>query len=586
MAEGDKALADGRAEDALAAFDGSVEKDPLSAQARQRRGQANLLLHKFDKAVDDCTAALKSNPKLVDAYFTRGQAQKSLGEAKRALDDFSDALDQTPDRADIRAARGTLYQQMAEADANRESMRKTLDSALKDFEKVLRLNPRDTASLLRRAEINLDRGDSQAAIDDCNKALEIDPGSTAARVTRARGLIEKADLDKAIADCDAAIAADEKRPDAHVVRAKARVERSSEKRTLHDIAECDKAADDCYQAIFLLDKVQGDSSELRRAKKWSALAHELRGALYDYVSANQKAFDEYSTAISMDPGLADALVRRALNRAKGDDLAGAMNDCRAAIAIDNAQPEGYYARGMVLRAQRQYEESIKDFEEALARDYLKANSGLAIAYSALAADMHTKAELLARAPDAKRREDYKRALDSEYQFREKTIESATKALPANRNQSQMYLLRGLAYVNSDRESLGFADFNAAIQDDPLVALAYYYRGIFLFNNGRLDDAIADFTRTIELQPNAVLAYERRAKAYLAAGDQALATIDAKKSQELAEKLKKQQNGNADSRDDKLGESGNGIESDVGTPMQPIFKARKELQQKLDATAVK
>ncbi len=321
ISEGEKSLAGGDFNEALGRFDDAVAKDPDSAHARECRARAYVGLGKLDKAIEDCNAALKINAKLADAYITRAQAETSQNELAKALGDFSKALDQNPERADVLAARGMLYQQMAEADPDGEQSRKRLDSAVKDFDKVLKLNGRDTAGFVRRAEIMLALGDYQAAIDDCSKALETDPKFVAARIARARGFLAKEDFDKAVEDCNAAIALDATRLEAYVVRAKARAEKSAEMPTLADVAACDKAADDCRTAAALAAKFKGDAEELRRVKKSIAVVHELRGALYDGAHAGKKAFDEYTAAIALDPALADALVRRALNRARGEDYA-------------------------------------------------------------------------------------------------------------------------------------------------------------------------------------------------------------------------------------------------------------------------
>ena len=315
ISEGDKRLAEKHWDDALADFDSAVDSDSDSAEARERRGLAYLRLGKLDKAVNDCSAALKVNGKLTDAYFVRGQAEQRLGASDKAAADFSAALDTNPDRADILTARAALYQQIAAAAIDREQARKWLDGALKDFEIALKAQPRDAASLVRRAEIYLDTGDYLPAIDDCDKALEIDPRLPAARVAQARGLIEKGDFDKAIADCTAAIETDGARLDAYAVRAKARLERSSETHSVAAIAECDKAVNDCAKALSLSGKVKGDAEALRRAKRWLAVVHDLCGTLYESAGAGTKAFDEYSAAISMDPGLAEALIHRAMSRA-------------------------------------------------------------------------------------------------------------------------------------------------------------------------------------------------------------------------------------------------------------------------------
>ncbi len=398
ISEGEKSLAGGDFNEALGHFDDAVAKDPDSAKARECRARTYVRLGKLEKAIEDCNAALKINAKLADAYVTRAEAERSQNELAKALEDFSKALDQNPERADALAARGTLYQQMAEADSDGEQSRKRLDRAVKDFDKLLKLDGRDTASFVRRAEIMLALGDYQSTIDDCSKALEIDPKFAAARIARARGFLAKEDFDKAVEDCDAAIGADAVRPDAYVVRATARVEKSAEMQTLADVAACDKAADDCRTAVSLAAKVKGDADEMRRVKKSIAVVHELRGSLYDGTRAGKKAFDEYTAAIALDPALTDALVRRAVNRVKGEDYPAALADCNAAIEIDNSRPEGYYGRGLVYRAQQKYAEAIKDFEEALTRKYSKAYRGLATTYSALAAREHAKVADLQKKP--------------------------------------------------------------------------------------------------------------------------------------------------------------------------------------------
>ena len=586
ISTGEKSLAGGDFNEALGHFDDAVAKEPDSARARECRARAYVRLGKLEKAIEDCNAALKINAKLADAYVTRAQAERNQNELAKALEDLSKALDQNPDRTDVLTARGTLYQQMAEADSDGEQSRKRLDSAVKDFDRALKLNDRNAAILVRRAEIVLALGDYQAAIDDCTKTLEIDPKFVAARIVRARGLIAKEDFDKAVEDCDAAVAADANRPEAHVVRAKARVEKSAEMKTLADVAACDKAADDCRTAAVLAAKVKGDADELRRVRKSIAVVHELRGALYDGARADKKAFDEYTAAIALDPALADALVRRALNRAKGEDYAGALADCNAAIDIDNSRPEGYYGRGQVYRAQQKYAEAIKDFDEALTRRYSKAYRGLTMVYSSLAAREHIDVANLEKAPNGRQLREYAAAAEREYQMRQKCIENATKALEANRHLSAILILRGLAYANSGRGPQGFADFTAAIAEDPKLAMAHFYRGVYFSNAGRPKEAIKEFTTTIELQPNATLAYLRLAEMYKKIDDPVSEAAVRSKLQELMDKIKQGQKAAVNSADELLGNAEKLMEPEAGAALQPLIKAQKDLEKKLDDTAVK
>jgi tetratricopeptide (TPR) repeat protein len=586
ISQGEKALAGGDFNEALSHFDDAVAKDPDSAQARERRAQAYLRLEKFEKAVDDCNAALKLNGKLTDAYMTRARAERNLNELTKALEDFSKAIDQSPERVDALTARGTLYQQMGESDPDGEHARKRLDDAAKDFDKALKINGRDAANLVRRAEIVLALGDHQAAIDDCSKALEIDPKFAAAHVVRARASIAKDDFDKAVEDCDAAIALDAKRPEAYVLRAKARVEKSSEAHTLEVIASLGKAADDCQTAADLAAKVKGDKDKLRRVRKWIAVVHELRGKLYEAAKAEKKAYDEYTAAVAIDPELAGALVGRGLVRAKSEDFAGALADCNAAIEIDNSRPEGYYGRGLVYRVQQKFTEAESSFNEALTRKYSKAYQGLTMTYAAMAVAEHAKVVALQKEPGGTNMPAYKKAAEEEYQMRQKCIESATKALEANRHLPAILLLRGLAYANSGRANLAGADFTAAIADDPKLAKAYYYRGVYYNNAGMLNEAIKDFTKAVDLQPNATMVYYRLEEDYNKIGDSVSAAAAHSKFIELTDKIKQGRANAVSSPEEMIGNAAKFMEPEAGAALQPLIKAQKELEKKLDDTPVK
>jgi tetratricopeptide (TPR) repeat protein len=587
IAAGDAALAKNDFDGAFAAFDNAVGSDPDSAQARQRRGQAYLCLGKSERAVEDCTAALNIDGKLTNAFFTRGQAEKNLGQTEKAGEDFSHALDLNPDRADIAAARGAMFQQMAAAAADREKGRKLLDSALKDFDRALKLDHREAAVLMHRAEILLETGDYQAAIDDCDKALEIDPDMAHVRITRASAFIEKGEVDNAIADCDTSIRADEKQPEAYVVRAKARLARALEMRTPAAVAACGQAADDCRTAIALGGLVQGDAETLKRARKWTAAAHDLRGLLYDRLQAEKKASGEYASALALDSSLADALIHRALNRANGKDFAGAVSDCNVAIEIDSGRPEGYYGRGEVYRIKRQYPEAIKDFQEAVARKYAKAYGGLALVYFTLADVERLKAQALLRKRTENQSVEYAAGMKKGLEYSQQCVDNATRALEANRHQPELYIRRGLAHANSRNLPQAFSDLSAAIGEDPLAAKAYFLRAVVLVNASHLDDAIKDFTKAIELQPNYAIAYKRRGEVYKALGDPVSAAADGQKYKELVARLKQELSSSVDRPDESFGKAEEpSLAAELGPAFQPLVKAKKELEAKLDASAVK
>lgn len=65
--------------------------------------------------------------------------------------------------------------------------RKQLLKALDDLNKSLALNPNYTKSLIRRAEVNMDREDYSSAIQDYGKIQELDPSANLnAKIQEAR----------------------------------------------------------------------------------------------------------------------------------------------------------------------------------------------------------------------------------------------------------------------------------------------------------------------------------------------------------------------------------------------------------------
>ena len=94
-------------------------------------------------------------------------------------------------------------------------------------------------------------------------------------------------------------------------------------RTLAEVAECGQAVADCRKAIDLSKKFKGDPEDMKHAKTMRGLAHELRGSIYQNLRAAKKALAEYEQALSLDPFLVSALLRRAVTRSAAEDYAGA-----------------------------------------------------------------------------------------------------------------------------------------------------------------------------------------------------------------------------------------------------------------------
>ena len=608
---GKAALARGDVDQALADFNSALEAHADLAGAREGRALAFLQMKKFDQALYDCNEALKIDGNLASAYFTRGLAEKSLGDTEKALQDFTKALDDGFQGVDVLTARGALYHSLAKGSAKPDETAQNLEKALKDFNGAVKFDPRQAGLRLQRAAIRLDMGDYENAVADCDVALDVDPALAAAHVARARGKCELGEIDQAIVDCNAAIHLDANLIEAYVIRAKAQLEKSSEMRTLAEVAECQQAVDDCQTAIGLAKNIKGDLESMKHAKTMRGLAHELRGSVYQSLQAAQKALAEYEQALALDPYLVSALLRRAVTRSAENDFAGALNDCRTAIGIDSTRPEAYSTRGRVFAMQAaerlardssaaaahdsEFAKAIEDFTQAVSLDRKCANgyNGRALVYSAMAAFELEKAKKLI---DPK---ENAACLERVYELRQKCIADATAAIDANRHLAVAYFTRGLAYANQHVTGKALVDFNTAIREDSKLVKAYYNRGV-LFDQQyeirtRLNDsakageflnaAILDFEEACKLKPSSALTYFRLCQVYQQKGDPILSNKYYMQWQEKEKSARARQELDLDAPafavKRKLVP-----ELQPDGDLQPLDKAKRDLEDKLDATAEK
>ncbi len=587
---GNAALARGETDRALDYFSSALEAQSDSALAHERRAAAFLQMKKFDQSVNDCKEALKIDGKLASAYFTQGLAEEKLGDIERALDDLTRALDNGLERADVLTARGGLYHTLAKAKASvkPDEAAEFLKKAFKDFEQAVKLEPRQVEPRMQRAAICLDMRDYEGAVADCDAVLEADPNLAAAHVARARAESELSETDKAVIDCDSAIHLDENLIEAYAVRAKARLEKSAEMRTLAEVAQCNRAVDDCQKVLGLSKRVESDTEDGKQARSLGGLAHELRGSIYHNLHAAKKALAEYEQALSLDPFLVSALLRRAVTRSVADDYSGALNDCNTAIGIDSARPEAYSGRGWVYGIKQDYPKALDDFRQAVSLDRkcAKAYHGRALVYFAMAAQELGRALELRKANRPSDRPEIISCMEKVKDFRQKCISDTTAAIDANRHMARAYLTRGLAYGSQANPEKALVDFTAAIREDPKMVRAYYNLGILYAKRHDLKAAIWAFDEAGKLQPTAAVIDRNLFLIYQEMGDpimtpkyynswqKKLATARTNEEEFLESAVE------LTFRPKKLSE----LQPDID--VDPLDKAKQDLEKKLDETAKK
>jgi tetratricopeptide (TPR) repeat protein/predicted aspartyl protease len=207
--------------------------------------------------------------------------------------------------------------------------------------------PEDASALARRGTASAGRGDNEHALADLTRAVELSPNNADYLYERGQVLLRTRELQKALADFNAALAL---KPD-HIPALLSRARLQINTRNLPE-ARAD------------LDAVD------RLAAKQADVRFELA---FDYLHADlpEPAIVQYGIWIAAhgeDAKMATALSARCKARAMlGQDLAGALKDCNAAISHGGKPQNPDFLDNLALVRFRlgDYDKSIGGYDAAL-----------------------------------------------------------------------------------------------------------------------------------------------------------------------------------------------------------------------------
>jgi tetratricopeptide (TPR) repeat protein len=385
--------AQGRYEEALAAYEDAVQRDPENPLAYRYRGGAHALLERFREAERDYTRALELAPKFVDARLARAATRMLGGDVEGALQDLDETILQDPVNVPARSVRARLLVQRAETQLEGEETEAAADSfrlAVADFDEQVRLAPNpqtytDRATILGRmgetdraaedftAALDLDptfaaaisgrgivreiQGRYEDALEDYRRAAELEPSSATNHLNLGdahAGLIR---WEEAVRDYTKAIELDPKQAQAYLGRGKALAGQGEHRRALQDF--------DAFLAL-MPDSVDG---------------YVVRGDALRQLSELDRALGDYGRALQHDPGNRGAHRGRILTAiAQSDDFSNrgltadaeeaserAIGFCDEAVSGNATDPALYRYRALALWRLEAFDEAVEDLEAALER---------------------------------------------------------------------------------------------------------------------------------------------------------------------------------------------------------------------------
>jgi len=93
-----------------------------------------------DRAIEDCSQAIRLKPDFAQAFNNRGAAYTFKDQYDRAIEDYEQAIRLDPDDADAFNNRGAVY-----------SLKGQYDRAIEDYNQAIRLNPCDASAFNNRS---------------------------------------------------------------------------------------------------------------------------------------------------------------------------------------------------------------------------------------------------------------------------------------------------------------------------------------------------------------------------------------------------------------------------------------------------
>ncbi len=482
----------------------------------------NLAMQKnYEQAIDEYDLALALDPDLAEAYLGRGDAYYELEEYDLAIQDFDQVIANAQTLTSEQlvsgySIRGWTYFELTEYDLALDDFNRAIaqdpehasayngrgrvyhftnnySQAVDDFSQALALEPDNAVSLTHRAVTHAALDNQDQAIDDTTQAIAIDPSYARAYTIRADAYLNKDDFNMAIADYSQALELGGLNEHNTVVSYYWRGYAFAE------IGDDNRAFEDFSQAIAIDPQY--------------ATAYNDRGNVLYRREAYQNAISDYSQALAIDPQYAIAYRNRGLAYSYLDDNQKAITDYNQAIAIDPQYADAYNSRGYAFAELGDYNQAIEDYNQALAFEpdtalYLGNRSwslselgsydqAIDDATQAIAIDASLAFAYANRAWAYLFKDDFNRAIADYSQALDLGLSDESAA--------QAYSSRGYAYAEIGDDNQAIADYNQALAINPQDAAAYLNRGNVHYRREAYQSAIADYSQAIAIDSQFSLA---------------------------------------------------------------------------------
>ncbi|MBK5969612.1 MULTISPECIES: tetratricopeptide repeat protein [Thiorhodovibrio] len=294
--EAQQLVEDDRLDDAFAAYEAILEKDPNIAMAYVGLGKVHAKRGLDDEALEHYAGALHIRKDFLPALLHSAYAYLRLGEDQKALENFQEALKVNPSVSVARLSIARIHVRQGE-----------FDQAINWLQQALAFNPQLDSARLALGEIYLKQDDPDAALAEVDKLKDATLESFNSLLHLAGLLFKLKQYHRASDACEKAVGIAPERAECHQFLGRCYVAEKQYQKAIQAFEKSSELDPAQVAAIFGIAQVKVKIGELDEAQrllvnltkgdKKLGIAHRMLGELYMRKDSWEDAAAEFRAAV-------------------------------------------------------------------------------------------------------------------------------------------------------------------------------------------------------------------------------------------------------------------------------------------------
>jgi putative PEP-CTERM system TPR-repeat lipoprotein len=518
-------------------------------RAYVERGDRYVAEQNVDAAIIEYRNAVQQDPKFGEAYRKLAAAYLTRGDGPEALRSALAAADLLPDSPEAQVEAGELLllsrrfadakvraQQALVTNAKNTRARvllgnsiaglKDIDSAIREFEEAIRLDPKQSGVYTGLAVLKASQGDLAIAEQTFKQAIETDPTSVAARLALAQFYWSSQRLGDAEQTLKTALDAEPRNPSVNMAVAvfyQATHRAAEAEPFLRTAVEVDPspriqiAAADYFISRGRQDDAKPLLAPLAKDRKVGPLVSLRLAGIAQLEGRPEEALKILDDTLTAEPKNAVVLTAKSDVLQRQGKLDEAAKVAEEAIAANPTSAAAHFIRGRVLAAQGRLETAEKSFNDALRLNPSASAARVELARLKMASDAGDAVALARQAA-----KEAPRSLDAQLTLvrglvqkhedaeAERILSDLVKAAP---DAAPVHALTGSLLARKRDNAGARAAFSRALAIDPIDVEALEGITAVDMTTGRAADAIGRLEALMQRTPDDFGLMMVMAKAY-------------------------------------------------------------------------